>query len=821
MDETNDLSISLGLDPTDLRQGLNDAERIIETSAQRIRASIERIGNLGQQLAGLGATMTASLTLPIVGLATASIQAYGDIQALQKGLEAVMGSAERANAEFTRLKEVAKLPGLGLEEAVKGSINLQSIGLSAKNSRNILLQFGNAVATVGKGRAEFERAVYGVQQLANTDFPLGEDLNIIKDAIPQVSSLLKEAFGTSRSDDLQKLKVSSKQVLDVILEGLGKLPRVTGGIKGTFENLSDSMKSSLGRIGKIIDDAFDISGIVEKITNYVDKIVSAFESLDPSIQRTILIVAGLVAALGPLLVAVGGFLALLPTMIAGITAIGTGFTLLLSPIGLVTVAILGVVTAVVANWGKIKPYLDETILSFKILYNESVIFRTAIGTLAGSFVLVFKTGIESLKLFYENFKDVGKAILNIFSGIGKGIEGVLTFNPKKIQEGFVQTLAAGTVGIKNIAENSVRSIIKLGQTVKKTSDYFSDLRFDLTEKIKLGGNNIAEDIGVDKLIKGLDKTKKETQKQLAEIYPVGSIAELRQRASLLLKAIETSNNDIIKIRGLDKFGKETNKVGLPIYTGEILSREKAVDRLADLNMLIGEELKPVKFEGKGFLNGLGEEFKTLNDYMYAEVVRMGTIIGDDLPNKLTEAQEKALQAKLRLDALFVELNESVKNLIQDSTINGVVDVFSALGNAIGSGENALQAVGKSIIGTLGNFMQEFGKQLIKTALLSEVFAGLIIAIENAFGNPYVLLAVGAAAVALGAVLTGSVKNTASTASGGGSISSASGTGSSNFTSSNFSGGNGSGGEYVFRLSGADLVATFNRNVSAEDRVSAS
>ncbi|MEF9476794.1 tape measure protein [Chryseobacterium sp. 1B4] len=128
-----------------------------------------------------------------------------------------MRSASKAANEMTKLREVAKLPGLGMEEAVKGSINLESIGFSASNARNILQQFGNAVATVGKGRAEFERAIYGVQQLANTKFPLGEDLNIIKDAVPQVSKLLTEAFGTSRSDDLAKMKITSKQVLDVIV----------------------------------------------------------------------------------------------------------------------------------------------------------------------------------------------------------------------------------------------------------------------------------------------------------------------------------------------------------------------------------------------------------------------------------------------------------------------------------------------------------------------------------------------------------------------------------------------------------------------------
>src|SRR5690606_19122085 len=97
---------------------------------------------------------------------------YGKLQSLEKGLAAVAGSTGAAQKQLEELREVAKLPGLGLEEAVRGSIALQAIGISADEAKRAILQFGNAVATVGKGRAELDRALYGLQQLANTDFPL-------------------------------------------------------------------------------------------------------------------------------------------------------------------------------------------------------------------------------------------------------------------------------------------------------------------------------------------------------------------------------------------------------------------------------------------------------------------------------------------------------------------------------------------------------------------------------------------------------------------------------------------------------------------------
>lgn len=445
-------------------------------------AKVDKIKGVGEGLSDVGQKMTVGLTLPILALGGSAVKAYGDIQSLQKGLEAVMGSAGSASKEFERLKEVAKLPGLGMQEAVRGSINLQAIGLSADKSRGILQQFGNAVASVGKGKAEFERAIYGVQQLANTDFPLGEDLNIIKDALPQVSNLLKEAFGSSRSDELAKMGVSSKQVLDTITAGLEKLPRVTGGINGAFENLGDSMKTSLARIGKIIDDTFDISGIIDKLTGYLDTAISAFESLSPAIQKSILVITGLVAAAGPLLVVVGGFLAALPTMLTGIGAIGAALTALTGPIGLVVIGIGAIIAAVVTNWGKIKPYILNTINYFRELYNESTIVRIAVAGIATTFKNSFAIVSNILKTAWEIFKTFAKATADLFAGVGTVLKGALTGDLGAIKGGLVQMSAAWSSGISSLSKDLGNGIKGLYNDISKN---FSDGMAMVTNNQKL------------------------------------------------------------------------------------------------------------------------------------------------------------------------------------------------------------------------------------------------------------------------------------------------------------------------------------------------
>lgn len=741
-----ELNVVVGAEIDQLRSGLSGAERLVDNFVSKV----EGIGKMGDALSGLGKKLTAGLTLPIVGLGVASIKAFGDIQSLQKGLEAVMGSAGAAQGEFNKLKEVAKLPGLGMEEAVKGSINLQAIGMSADKSRQVLSQFGNAVASVGKGRAEFERAIYGVQQLANTDFPLGEDLNIIKDALPQVSNLLKDAFGSSRSDELAKMGVSSKQVLDTIVTGLEKLPRVSGGIKGAFENMSDSMKTSLGRIGAIIDKNFDISGIVDKITGFVDKAVTAFENLSPTFQKVIIGFGAVVAAAGPLLVAVGGLLTMLPTLVTGIGAVSGALTVMTGPIGLVTAGLIGIVTAVVTNWGKIKPYLDETIDRFKRLYNESTVFRVGLQTIGFTFNALGIIAGGVLKGIWESIKTLGKGALNVFSSMGDVLEGALTGNLGKVEAGFKKGFNAinGTVfGLGGALVNTVKGV---GKDLSDAEKYWSGFNFD---NFKVTMPNLATDVA------------KEAEKEISK-----GIDKAEKKAKTEKKTIELPDLEVVKGLGGKGFMNEL---------GETFSSLEQMDaRARELSESVIGSIRNIPISLSESAISITENIIAMRD-SFAEMADFGNFLREALTNAF------------------------------NSVVNVVADSFSAIGESIATGGNVLSAVGNVVIGAVGSFLSTLGKQMIQYGIAAMAMAVL----SKMLLNPITAIPAAGAMIAAGAALSmigGAISGTLKSGSGGGSYSSSSGGGSSSYGSSYSGGGFSGGGEVVFRISGNDLVGVLSR-----------
>ena len=746
-----ELKVGIGADISELKTGLTDAEKQIK----KFLDNVVEIGKVGEKLASIGKSLSIGLTLPIVGFGAAAIKAYGDIEALKKGLEAVTGSADAANKEFTKLQVVSKLPGLGMEEAVKGSINLQAIGLSADKSRDILSQFGNAVATVGKGRAEFERAIYGVQQLANTDFPLGEDLNIIKDALPQVSNLLKEAFGTSRSDELAKMGKSSQEVLDVILVGLGKLPRVTGGIKGAFENMGDGIKTAMARIGDVINKNFDISGIIDKLVGYIDSAVEAFENLSPTVQKSILVVVGLVAAAGPLLVVIGSIMAILPSVIAGFGAFSVALTALTGPIGLVVLGIGAIIAAVVGNWDKIKPYILNTINYFRELYNESIVVRIAVAGIAVMFKNAFSAIINILKTAYEIFKSFAKNTATLFSGVGSIIEGGLTFDAGKIKEGV------NKIGIAYVGTLA-----------------------DVGKDIKNGVNNLLTDVGTN-LMGGLSSVLND-----GKLKPITDLNIFDEKA--IVKKEETKIDSIA-----DKLKKKVKdkKIEIPELEFGLIGTNKSA----------------------GFMNFLGETYLSMLDFEN-RTREFSQNIGESLnvvPIAFSNVQLSVKESIVGLmDSIgpladFGNLLANSLDIAFDSVVNTITDSFSAIGEALTSGGSVLSAVGNVVLSGIGSFLGELGKQMVQygvAALAMSVLSKLLLNPITAAPAAIAMIAAGAALSLASGAIKGTLKGGASSS---GTAPTSGGTGSQSYSSS-FSGGGNGGGEFVFRISGNDLVAVTDR-----------
>jgi len=269
----------------------------------------KKYGELGNKLQDVGRVLTVGLTAPLLAGSAAALKAAGDYQSLEIGLQAVTKEAGPLEKQLLRLREVAKLPGLGFKEAVQGSINLQAAGFSAGLAERGLKAFGNALATVGKGRAELDGVITALSQIASKGKVSAEEINQLAERLPQIRVAIKNAFGEGFNDAkaFEEAGISAETFIEKIIGEFEKLPKAVGGIKNEFENLTDELDQTLAEAGKaLIPFGTAALKALQPLLGVVRDAAGEFARLPEPVQSTVFALGALAAGAGPALYALGG-----------------------------------------------------------------------------------------------------------------------------------------------------------------------------------------------------------------------------------------------------------------------------------------------------------------------------------------------------------------------------------------------------------------------------------------------------------------------------------------------------------------------------------
>jgi tape measure domain-containing protein len=368
------LNLKLGIDVSNLEKELGKVER-----------SMSRFGS---QMQNIGSTMTQSLTLPLLGVGAASLKAFADMEKLENGLIAIMGSSEGAKEELDKLRKVAENPGLALPQVVQASASLQSVGMSADAARETITQFGNAVARSGGGAEQFSGVTLALSQISAVGKVTQEDLNQIKERLPEFARVMKEEFGTVTAEGIRAIGVSSEEFITRSVSALAKLERAQGGLGNTFDNLKDNVTASLAEFGKAINESLNLQAVAESLSKYIQGLVDGFKALNPETQGFIVKAALVAASIGPIIFIVG-------KLISTYGALAGASKLIVQAIG---------------NISKAFSYLAA---------NPMILVVTASIAAIGAIALYV---YDNWKAFSDNFKNIW---INIKNSVMQGVANVL------------------------------------------------------------------------------------------------------------------------------------------------------------------------------------------------------------------------------------------------------------------------------------------------------------------------------------------------------------------------------------------------------------
>jgi tape measure domain-containing protein len=319
----------ISADATPFTRAIGEVNTALDKAFQRAGASTRGFQALGASLSSFGSTLTLGVTAPVVAFGAAAVQAATKIDSLKRGLTTVTGSAAATEVEFRKLRETAKLPGIDFEQAVRGSIRLQTLGVSADRAREIMGNFANALAAAGGTKADFGEVVRQLSQLSSSAKVTKENLDPIVDRIPAVAAILRDKFGPAALGEPAKvfdaLGISGKQLADILSDELGnRVPKITGSAQTAFDSFAESVNEAAGRIGdKLLPTVTATLPKLEALIGSVVDTVDAFSKLPTPVQQAGLAIAGIAVAAGPVLVAAGSLVnAFVAIQGAGISVAG-------------------------------------------------------------------------------------------------------------------------------------------------------------------------------------------------------------------------------------------------------------------------------------------------------------------------------------------------------------------------------------------------------------------------------------------------------------------------------------------------------------------
>lgn len=272
----------------------------------------KQLNSLQKDLTGFGKSWSLYVTAPLTAAAGVAVKA-ADVQ-LKNEKRLLTALRGREDIQQRLIKQAGELQSRSLfgdEEIIGQQAFLASLGLTEQQINDTIEAAAQLSSATGMTLDS------AVKNLAKTYGGLSGELG---ESIPK----LKE---------LTAVQMKNGEAVKFILENY----------KGFAESAADTglgpmqqLKNSIGDVGEEIGKV--LMPMVQAAARMLKDFAAWLQGLSPAAKTSIVVIGGVAAALGPLSVALGSAVKLLPMLKIGLAAI-TG------PVGLVTAAILGAASA--------------------------------------------------------------------------------------------------------------------------------------------------------------------------------------------------------------------------------------------------------------------------------------------------------------------------------------------------------------------------------------------------------------------------------------------------------------------------------------------
>lgn len=298
-----------------------------EDFARGLESAMSTWESFGSSLMKIGAGLSAALTIPIVGVGQAAIKMGTQLQQAEIAFGTMLGSAELAGAYLEELKQFAAATPFEFAELVPAAKRLMALGFAAEETIPMLKALGNAAAGLGGGAPLIQRLGLALGQMRAKAKVSAEEMRQLAEAGIPAWEMLAKAMGKTTAELMklsEKGQVSAAAAIPLLIAGInekfgGLMEGFMATAMGQYSNVKDQLGFVLADIGKALLPIAAL--LIEKFAlpavSALRDLAAWFSKLNDSTKGTIIALAGLLAAIGPVTLALGGMGYMYAPLIAG------------------------------------------------------------------------------------------------------------------------------------------------------------------------------------------------------------------------------------------------------------------------------------------------------------------------------------------------------------------------------------------------------------------------------------------------------------------------------------------------------------------------
>lgn len=408
-----------------MQESVKNIAKTVPADFETIGAAVgevnTRFGLQGQELENLSAQFVKFAKLNETDVSTS-------IDQVQKAMAAFGVPAEEAGGMLDLLNKVGQDTGISMDTLTQSLVAnapaLQAMGFTANQAATFLGQLEVSGVDSAKVMTGLQKALVNGAKAGKT---MPEVMNEIQQSIVGATSeteamnAASELFGAKAGPAIATAARSGALDFNSLASSV---THAEGSLNETFENTLTPAEKFQTTMNALKVTGYEIANtvlpmiqpVLDKISTAVQNLAAKWKELSPETQKMILIFAGIAAAIGPVLVVIGKLATGIGAIIKILPMLGSAFTVLTGPVGLVIAAIAAAIAIGVLlykNWDKIKEKA---------------------GKLKEYVVGAFKELKENVKRLFKDIKDAMvapiEAARDLIKGIIKKIKGFFDFDFK-------------------------------------------------------------------------------------------------------------------------------------------------------------------------------------------------------------------------------------------------------------------------------------------------------------------------------------------------------------------------------------------------------